>query len=84
VTALLALTDVMASNVPGSPVDLYLGGAKVEQIIPFGPRGTAALNLTLLSHVESVNIGVNMDPGAFPDAGVLLDCLRAGFDETLA
>jgi diacylglycerol O-acyltransferase len=84
VTAVLGATDVMASNVPGSPVDLYLGGAKVQQIVPFGPRSASALNLTLLSHVDNVNIGVNMDPGAFPDAGVLLDCLRAGFDETLA
>jgi diacylglycerol O-acyltransferase len=84
VTALLGATDVMASNVPGSPLDLYLGGARVEQIFPFGPRGASALNLTLLSHVDNVNIGVNLDPQAFPDAGVLLDCLRAGFDETLA
>jgi diacylglycerol O-acyltransferase / wax synthase len=84
VTALLGATDVMASNVPGSPVDLYLGGARVEEIVPFGPRGASALNVTLLSHVDNVNIGVNVDPEAFPDAGVLLDCLRAGFDETLA
>jgi diacylglycerol O-acyltransferase len=84
VTAVVGATDVMASNVPGSPVDLYLGGAKVQQIVPFGPRGASALNVTLLSHVHQVHIGVNMDPAAFPDAGVLLDCLRAGFDETLA
>jgi diacylglycerol O-acyltransferase len=84
VAALLGATDVMASNVPGSPVDLYLGGARVQQIVPFGPRGASALNLTLLSHVDSVSIGVNMDPQAIPDAGVLLDCLRAGFDELLA
>jgi diacylglycerol O-acyltransferase len=84
VTAVLGATDVMASNVPGSPVDLYLGGAQVQQIVPFGPRSASALNVTLLSHVDTVNIGVNMDPVAFPDAGVLLDCLRAGFDETLA
>ena len=83
--ALLAgASDVMASNVPGSPVDLYLGGARVERLVPLGPRGGAGLNLTLLSHVESVHIGVNMDPVSIPDPGVLVDCLRAGFDETLA
>ena len=83
--ALLAgASDVMVSNVPGSPVDLYLGGARVERLVPLGPRGGAGLNLTLLSHVESVHIGVNMDPVSIPDPGVLVDCLRAGFDETLA
>jgi len=75
--------DVMASNIPGSPVDLYLGGAKVDQLVPIGPRGGAGLNLTLLSHVDAVHIGVNMDPVTIPDGDVLIDCLRAGFDETL-
>jgi len=84
VTALLGSTDVMVSNVPGSPVDLYLGGAKVEQLIPLGPRGGSGLNLTLLSHVGTASIGINMDPVTVPEAGVLVDCLRAGFDETLA
>jgi WS/DGAT/MGAT family acyltransferase len=83
ITGLLDATDMMASNVPGSPVDLYLGGARVEQIVPIGPRGGAGLNLTLLSHVDTVHIGVNMDPVSISDPGVLIDCLRAGFDETL-
>ena len=82
-TALLRSTDVMASNVPGSPVDLYLGGAKVEHIVPFGPRGGSGLNLTLLSHVDTVNVGVNIDPATVTDVGVLMDCLRSGFDEVL-
>ena len=76
--------DVLASNVPGSPVDLYLGGARVDRIIPIGPRGGTALNLTLLSHTDSVDIGLNMDPIAIPDPDVLTDCLRSGFEETLA
>lgn len=75
--------DVLASNVPGSPADLFLGGARVERIIPIGPRGGSALNLTLLSHVDAVHIGVNMDPVAIADPDLLLDCLSAGFDETL-
>jgi hypothetical protein len=84
VSALLGCTDLMASNVPGSPVDLYLAAAKVERVIPFGPKAGAAINLTLLSHVGAVDIGVHVDPAAVPDADVLIDCLRAGFDETLA
>ena len=84
VARLAGSADLMASNVPGSPVELYLGGAQVEQLVALGPRGGAGLNLTLLSHVGAVRVGVNMDPVTIPDPGVLLDCLRSGFDETLA
>ena len=84
IAKLAGLSDVLVSNVPGSPVDLYLGGARAERLVPLGPRGASSLNLTLLSHVEAVHIGVNMDPVSIPDPGVLVDCLRSGFDETLA
>jgi WS/DGAT/MGAT family acyltransferase len=84
IARLLSAADVLASNVPGSPVDLYLGGARVVDVVPLGPRGGTGLNLTLVSHVDSIRIGVNMDPVAIPESTVLIDCLRSGFDETLA
>ena len=80
----LRAVDVVASNVPGPPVDLYLAGARLERMVPFGPREGAGLNVTLLSCGESVHVGVNMDPAATPDIGTLLDCLAAGFEEVLA
>ena len=80
----LRTVDVVASNVPGPPVDLYLAGARLERMVPFGPREGAGLNVTLLSFRESVHVGVNMDPAATPDTGTLLDCLAAGFEEVLA
>jgi WS/DGAT/MGAT family acyltransferase len=80
----LRAVDVVASNVPGPPVDLYLAGARLERMVPFGPREGAGLNVTLLSYGDSVHVGVNMDPAATPDTGTLLDCLAAGFEEVLA
>jgi diacylglycerol O-acyltransferase / wax synthase len=80
----LRTVDVVASNLPGPPVDLYLAGARLERLVPFGPREGAGLNLTLLSFRDSVHVGVNMDPAATPDTGTLLDCLAAGFEEVLA
>jgi hypothetical protein len=80
---LLGRADLMVSNVAGSPVDLYLGEAKVDHLVAVGPRGGAGLNLTLVSHVGTAHVGVNMDPVAIPDSDVLLDCLQAGFDEVL-
>jgi diacylglycerol O-acyltransferase len=83
VSSALRSTDVIASNVPGSPVPLYVAGAQVERLVAFGPRSGAALNLTLLSHLSSVEVGVNADLLAVPDPDTLVACLRAGFDEVL-
>jgi diacylglycerol O-acyltransferase / wax synthase len=77
-------TDALASNLPGPPVPLFMAGASVQRLVPFGPRVGSALNLTLLSYQGDASIGVNTDPAAVPDLDVLLDCLSAGFDEVLA
>ncbi len=84
VGAVLKHVDFLASNIPGSPFPMYLAGAKVEAYYPFGPPTGSAVNITMLSYVESCCIGVNTDAGAIPDADDFLSCLRAGFDEVLA
>ena len=76
--------DFLASNVPGIPVPLYLTGAKVNAFYGFGPTIGAALNVTLMSYCDTCCLGVNVDTGAVPDPEVLMDCLRAGFDEVIA
>ena len=81
--AALGSLDAMASNVPGPPVPLWLGPARVTGLYPFGPRSGAGLNVTLLSHEGSARIGVHADPAATPDGGVLVDCLRDGMAATL-
>ncbi len=51
---------------------------------PFGPIAGAAINITLLSYLDRVCIGVNIDPAAITDPAIMLDCLEAGFDEVIA
>lgn len=75
--------DFQASNVPGSPLPLFLLGRPVEAIFPFGPLAGAALNVTLLSYQNELNVGVNLDPAAVPDVDVLLDCLQIAYDDLL-
>jgi len=75
--------DFTTSNVPGAPVPLYLAGATILRQFPFGPLAGAALNITLLSYQNDLNIGVSSDPEAVPDAELLMDCLRRGFAEIL-
>jgi WS/DGAT/MGAT family acyltransferase len=71
--------DLVASNVPGPPLQLYLAGARVDRLIPFGPRGGSAINATLLSYNGRAHVGVNVDPAAVADVPLLTDCLRSGF-----
>jgi diacylglycerol O-acyltransferase len=80
---ILRSVDVVASNVPGPPADLFLAGSRVERMVPVGPRSGAALNVTLVSYSDSAYLGVNSDPSAIPDQDVLIDCLGAGFDEVI-
>ena len=81
---MLKHVDFLASNVPGIRVPLYLTGAKVDSFYAFGPTIGAALNVTLMSYCGTCCVGVNIDTGAVPDADVLMECLRSGFDEVLA
>jgi len=82
-SAALGSLDAMASNVPGPPVPLWLGPARVKALYPYGPRSGAGLNVTLLSHERTARIGVHADRAATPDVGVLVDSLRDGLAATL-
>lgn len=79
----LSAIDAITSNVPGPPVPLWLGAARVTALYPFGPRSGAALNVTLLSHERTARIGVHADPAAAPDSANLMASLRDGFAATL-
>jgi diacylglycerol O-acyltransferase len=75
--------DFATSNLRGSPVDLYLGGARIEANYPMGPRAGCALNVTLLSYLDSLDMGINIDPAAVSDPATLLDCLEESFGALL-
>lgn len=83
IASILRHVDFLASDVPGIPVPVYLGGAKLLAQYPFGPTIGAAVNVTLMSYVDTCAIGIDVDTGAIPDPEVLHDCLVAGFDEVL-
>lgn len=76
--------DVLASNVVGPPVPMWLAGVPIRSMTPIGPRTGSALNVTLLSYCGTASLGINIDPAAVSDPEVLLDCLTAGFEEALA
>jgi len=79
--AMLRGIDFVTSNVPGPPVPVFLAGARLERQIAFGPMTGSAANITLLSYIDDLNIGVNTDPVAVTDPELFLDCLRDSFEE---
>ena len=81
---MLKAIDFVTSNVPGPRFAVYLGGAKIERMFPFGPPAGAAVNVTLYSYDGACHIGVNCDRAAVPDAELLTECLEAGIAEVIA
>lgn len=75
--------DVQASNVPGSPVPLYMAGVPITAVYPFGPLAGAGMNITLLSYDNDLNIGLNIDPASIPDTDEFVELLRDAYDEIL-
>jgi diacylglycerol O-acyltransferase len=75
--------DFVTSNVPGPPVPVFLAGGRLERQIAFGPMTGAASNITLLSYIDDLNLGINTDPLAVTDPDLLVDCLRDSFEEII-
>lgn len=76
--------DFLASNVPGSPIPIYLAGAEILRYYPFAPTIGAAVNITLMSHIDECCIGINADTAAVPDPEVFAGSIADGFREVLA
>jgi diacylglycerol O-acyltransferase len=67
-----------------APVPVFLGGARVRMQYAFGPTIGSAVNVTLLTCVDTCALGIDVDTGAIPHYDVFYECLVAGFDEVLA
>ena len=81
--SMLKGVDFTTSNVPGAPIPVFIGGAEIEMMVPFGPLAGTAVNVTLLSNRDDVHLGINCDLAAVPDPAVLRDCLQESFEELL-
>lgn len=79
----MATHDIQVSNVPGSPDPIYLAGARVEQMYPFGPLPGPAAMIVLNSYRQTAFVGINLDPAAITDPELFADCLAQGVAEVL-
>ena len=82
-TGMLACLDFAATNVAGAGFPLYLAGARMESMLAFAPPAGAAVNVALLTYLDTAFIGLNIDPVAIPDTTVLLSCMEEGFETVI-
>jgi diacylglycerol O-acyltransferase / wax synthase len=75
--------DLQASNVPGIPDEVYLAGAKIEQIYPFAPLPGCAAMITMYTYNGTCCVGANLDAAAVTNTALFARCLERGFAEVL-
>jgi len=74
--------NLVISNVPGPPVDLYCAGAKVTGIFPMGPvMEGSGVNITVLSEARHLNIGIMACPDLLDDVDELARGMVEAVDE---
>ncbi len=76
--------DFATSNVRGAPIAMYVAGAKLLENYAVGPLGGVAFNLTLLSYLGSLDMGINIDTAAVTEPELLHSCLASSFKDLLA
>jgi hypothetical protein len=74
--------NLVISNVPGPPFPLYLAGARIAMLCPLGPvMEGAGLNITVLSYMDSVDLGLIACRELMPDLWDLANDFVDSMDE---
>ena len=76
--------NLVVSNVPGPPMDLYCCGGKVTAVFSCSVLlDTAGLNITLLSFKDRIDFGIHVDPELVKDPWNLADQFPVAMAELL-
>ncbi|MCB1027815.1 MAG: wax ester/triacylglycerol synthase family O-acyltransferase [Microthrixaceae bacterium] len=71
---LAPIHNLVVSNVPGPPFPLYIAGAQLVGMYPFGPLiEGSGLNITVLSNMGNMDVGVIACPDVAPDVDEVSD-----------
>ena len=74
--------NAIVSNVPGPSVPLYCGGARLTHTYLLGPLLVGSgLNITVMSYVDSIDIGIVVCPDIVDDAWELADAMAPALAE---
>ncbi|MGA1363212.1 MAG: wax ester/triacylglycerol synthase domain-containing protein [Ilumatobacteraceae bacterium] len=76
--------DFATSNVRGAGTPLYVAGSKLLGNYPVGPLAGTAFNMTLLSYMGSLDVGINIDEAAVENPDLLRESLDDAFAQLVA
>jgi WS/DGAT/MGAT family acyltransferase len=77
-------SNVVVSSVRGTPIPLYMAGAKIECMYPISVvMDGAGLNLTVVSYMDRFDFGFVADPGLVPDLWELAEGIPAATADLL-
>ena len=78
----LRIMNLVASNIPGPQIPLYLDGMPLVAYYPLMPLGAdTALSIAVVTLVGVMGFGFSADWTAFPDLQLLARYTRDGFDD---
>jgi len=66
--------SAVVSNVPCSPVPLFIAGARIAGMVPMSVLApTQGLNITVLSYCGDLHFGITVDPELVPEPWLITD-----------
>ncbi len=84
INAMPTVMNTVISNVPGPPIPIYFSGARLTGMYPGSVILEAmGLNITVLSYVDRIDIGLAADPELVPDLWDMADAMAPALAELL-
>ena len=71
--------DFATSNVRTSPIPYFIAGGKALETYAIGPLGGVSFNITMLSYVKHLDLGINIDTAAVADPPLLAKLIEDAF-----
>jgi diacylglycerol O-acyltransferase / wax synthase len=72
--------NLVVTSVPGSPVPLYAGGARLLDAIPIVPiAGNLSVGVAALSYERRLVVGITADRDRCPDVEVMARGMKKAF-----
>ena len=74
--------NFVVSNVRATPMPLYIAGARIASVMPISMLAPGqALNVTLISYCNRIDVGIIGDPEVVPDLDALAACFPVALEE---
>lgn len=74
--------NLVVANVAGSPIPLYVAGARIESVVPVSALlPGVGVNVTVMSYLDRIDFGFVVDPHLVPDPWALADAIPAALEE---